>query len=108
MIAWLWEASFTIANARKAAPKLDVAYVTGCLFRAAGVTAHALHGHGRRWLVNEKGTIASAGLLPVAPSHFADRVAQSFTGLSGTESSLVETCELLQAVVDETQAALTP
>ncbi|GHJ43991.1 hypothetical protein Cs7R123_13330 [Catellatospora sp. TT07R-123] len=52
LVAGLWEADFMIGAARKA--PLDRVYVTGCLFRAVGVMAHALHGRAGRWTVNEK------------------------------------------------------
>ncbi len=32
--------------------------------------AHALHAHAGRWLVNEKGAVASAGQLACAPEDF--------------------------------------
>jgi hypothetical protein len=107
LIAGLWEASFSIANARKAAANLDVVYVAGCLFRAAGVTAHALHGHAHRWLVNEKGAIAAAGQLAAAPAQFAERVTQSFSEFRADETALGDACQLLQSVIDDTVAALT-
>ncbi len=51
----------------------DSAYVAGSLFRVVGVLAHALHGAARRWLINEKGAVASAGRLACAPPDFAAR-----------------------------------
>jgi hypothetical protein len=38
------------------------------------VCAHALHGGAGRWLVNEKGMVASAAALPGAPVRFKERV----------------------------------
>jgi Nucleotidyltransferase domain len=102
----LWESSFSIANARKAIPKGDVAYVAGCLFRAAGVMAHALHGHGKKWLLNEKGAIASAGYLLVTPVEFARRVALAFEALGSTGKDLADACERMQTVVDEANVLL--
>ena len=67
LIAGLWEASFLIENARKAVSRNDTTYVAGCLFRAVGMCVHALHGHTGRWLINEKGAVASADRLPAAP-----------------------------------------
>jgi hypothetical protein len=70
LVAGLWEAEFSIVGARKA-PQ-DRVYVAGCLFRAIGVMAQALHGRARRWTVNEKGIVASAARLPLAPDGFAE------------------------------------
>jgi len=41
--------------------------VAGCLFRAVGLMCQALHGHDGRWLLNEKGMVATAGALTSAP-----------------------------------------
>jgi Polymerase beta, Nucleotidyltransferase len=79
----VWEAGFLIDIAAKAVPAGDSAYVAGCLFRAVGVLAHALHGRAGRWLLNEKGMVAAAAALPVAPPDFAAR-AQRLLGAVGT------------------------
>lgn len=62
--------------AAKAAGRGDAAYVAGCLFRAVGICAHALHRHAGCWLINEKGTVSAAGALPSAPADFAMRAAR--------------------------------
>ncbi|MFC0007107.1 nucleotidyltransferase domain-containing protein [Micromonospora siamensis] len=77
-----WEAGFLVDNAAKAASAGDSGYVAGCLFRAVGVLVQALHGQAGRWLVNEKGMIASAGWLPGTPPDFASR-AQALLGAVG-------------------------
>jgi hypothetical protein len=71
LVEGLWEASFLIDNARKAVTRRDTTYIAGCLFRVVGLCAHALHGRAGRWLINEKGAVASAGRLEVAPEGFA-------------------------------------
>ncbi|SCF16154.1 hypothetical protein [Micromonospora mirobrigensis] len=88
-----WEAGFLVDNAAKAASAGDSGYVAGCLFRAVGVLVQALHGRAGRWLVNEKGMIASAGRLPGAPPDFTSR-AQALLGSVG------RTPEELAATVD--------
>jgi hypothetical protein len=70
LVDGLWEASFLLDNARKAVTRRDTTYIAGCLFRAVGLCAHALHGRAGRWLINEKGAVAAAGRLPVAPAGF--------------------------------------
>lgn len=76
LAAALWEAYFSIDGAAKVASRGDAAYVAGCLFRALLLCAHALHGHDRAWLINEKGAIDAAGRLPSAPPGFAARAQQ--------------------------------
>lgn len=83
LIGGLWEASFLIDNARKAVSRGDTTYIAGCIFRAIGLCAHALHGHAGRWLINEKGAVASAARLPERPAEFGER-AHSVLGRLGT------------------------
>jgi hypothetical protein len=78
LVAGLWEADFLIGVARKAVTRGDAAYVAGCLFRVAGICAHALHGAAGRWLINEKGAVAAAAALPGAPEGFKARVDSVF------------------------------
>jgi hypothetical protein len=106
LAAAIWESSFSIANARKASGGGDVTFVAGCLFRAAGVMAQALHGHARRWLVNEKGAIASTAALTSAPAQFEQRVTSAFAHLSHGPDSLTQACDRLQAVVDDAVAVV--
>ena len=102
----LWEADFSTANALKATDKVDVAYVAGCLFRAAGATAHAMHGHARQWLVNEKGAIASAARLPGAPAQFSERIDAVFTRVRPDAQALREACQQMHDIVREVEAAI--
>ncbi|MEU4230261.1 hypothetical protein AB0F17_38735 [Nonomuraea sp. NPDC026600] len=80
--------------ARYGAAGVDPVYAAGCLFHAVGVACQALHGHARQWLINEKGMVASAGRLPLAPPDFAGR-AQRLLGRVG-----VSTHEIEQVVAD--------
>jgi hypothetical protein len=88
LIEGLWEASFLLELARKAVSRSDTVYVAGCLFRALELCAHALHGWAGRWVINEKGAIASAGRLPGAPTDFVAR-AQRALGQLGTTSRAI-------------------
>ncbi|WBB74459.1 nucleotidyltransferase domain-containing protein [Micromonospora sp. WMMD1128] len=82
LLAGGWETGLLLDAAAKGATSGDAGYVAGCLFRAVGVLAQALHGRAGRWLVNEKGMITSAGRLPGAPPEFAGR-AQALLGAVG-------------------------
>ncbi|MGX2995516.1 nucleotidyltransferase domain-containing protein [Streptomyces sp. JNUCC 64] len=85
-----WEAPFTLAGARKGAARGDAFHVSGCLFRAVGLLVQALHADARRWLLNEKGAVRSAGALPAAPPDFAAR-AHSLFALPGPHPSELAT-----------------
>jgi hypothetical protein len=106
LAAGLWEARFSVDIARKGAARADAAYVSGCLFRAVLLCAHALHGRAGRWLVNEKGAVAGAGRLAVAPPRFSER-AQALLAFPGASSTaLLATLADADRLVDEVAAAV--
>ena len=106
LVARLPEAGFTLAIARKTLHRGDVTYVAGCLFRALGVCAVALHAHARRWVVNEKGLIAAAGALPGAPAGFAARAHGLLAGVGSTPDELAATLDAAAALVGEVERAV--
>ncbi|WP_250027684.1 nucleotidyltransferase domain-containing protein [Paractinoplanes maris] len=107
LIAGLWEADFLVALARKGIPRLDTAFVAGCLFRLVGVCAHALHGAAGRWLINEKGAVAATAALPGAPERFAERVDQAFAALEGEPLRLRLAIDIAADLVLDTTDACT-
>lgn len=106
--AGLWEAGFLVGIAAKAVTRGDTAYIAGCLFRALELCAHALHGHARRWVVNEKGAVAAAGRLPGAPEGFAERVHGVLGALGTSPGHLGSAIEAASGIVDDTVAACAP
>ncbi len=108
LVDGLWEADFSVTLARYGAAGTDPAYAAGCLFRAVGVACQALHGHAGRWLVNEKGMVASAARLPTAPRDFAAR-AQRLLGHVGESTRRIEQVVAdAAALTDEVRAAVSP
>lgn len=97
----LWEAPFILACARKGGARGDAFYVAGCLFRAVGLLAHALHAHARRWLLNEKGAVRAAGELDGAPADFADRAHRLFSALGTTPATLAAALDEADRLVVE-------
>ena len=89
LIARLWEAGFILDALPKAASRGDTVYVAGCLFRVVGLCAYALHGRARRWLINEKGAVASAGRLPQAPADFVRRANNVLAHLGAEPNELL-------------------
>ena len=106
LVARLPEAGFTLAIARKTLHRGDVTYVAGCLFRALGVCAHALHAHARRWVTNEKGLMAAAGALPGAPTGFAARAHGLLAEVGSTPEQLAATLDAAAALVAEVERAV--
>jgi len=105
LVAGLWEAGFVLDNAAKAAARGDTTYVAGCLFRAVGLCAHALHGRAGRWVVNEKGLVAAAARLPLAPAGFADRAHDVLGRIGSASGQLTEAIDRARALVADTERA---
>ena len=97
----LWEAEFLVTVAAKATGRGDAAYVALCLSRALLLCAHALHGHDRRWLTNEKGAIAAAGRLPSTPAGFSQRAQALLGGLGRTPDELTASVAAAGQIVTE-------
>ncbi|WP_433387773.1 nucleotidyltransferase domain-containing protein [Micromonospora sp. KLBMP9576] len=96
-----WEARFLVDGAAKAVAAGDSGYVAGCLFRAVGVLVQVLHARAGRWLVNEKGMIASAGRLPDAPPDFARRAQALLGALGHTPDELAGTLAAARRLVTD-------
>jgi hypothetical protein len=69
-----WEILFSIENARTALPKGDETYIAGCAFRSLACAAQVLFAVNRRYLINEKGSLAAAARLPLTVDDLAERV----------------------------------
>ena len=104
----MWEAGFTLDIARKAMSQADTTYVAGCVFRAVLLCAHVLHGWAGRWLVNEKGAIASAGRLPAAPPGFTVRAHGVLAHLGDRPDQLQAAITAAQALLDDVRAICEP
>ena len=105
LIEGLWEADFLIGCARKGVSRGDATWIAGCLFRAFGVCAHALHGAAGRWLTHEKGAIAAAGELAGAPERFKERVDAAFACVDGDPAHLALALDTAADLVLETADA---
>ncbi len=96
--------SISTSPARRSAGRTR-RYVAGCLFRVVELCAHALHGHAGRWLVNEKGAVASAGRLPGAPVGFPERAHGVLAHLGSTPSELNSAIDAARDLVADTTTA---
>ena len=106
LVAGVWEADFATRLARYGAAGRDPAYAAGCLFRAVGVVCHALHGHGRRWLINEKGAVASAGALATAPVDFAGRVRSLLGAVGESPEQIIRTVSAAEELIAEVRTVV--
>lgn len=104
LVEGLWEPAFELAAAHKATGRRDTVYVAGVIVHALLLCAHALHGRAGRWLISEKGAIASAGRLPLAPPGFAGRC-HAVLGELGTRPGRLEAAlDAAEQIVDDVRA----
>lgn len=101
----LGEAGFSLDSACKAVSRADTTYVAGCLFRVMELCAHAVHAHSGRWLVNEKGAVASAGRLAAAPEDFTRRAQEAMARLGDDPAQLQAAITAASALLDEVRTA---
>ena len=105
LVEGLWEADFAASLAGYGAADVDPTYAAGCLFRAVGVACHALHGHGREWLINEKGMVASSGRLVAAPPRFAERAHAVLAEVGHSTEQISKAASEAAALVAQVRAA---
>ncbi len=105
VVEQLWEADFLLGGVRKSAPSADSAWVAGCLFRVVLLCAHALHGRAGRWLINEKGAVASTARLSISPPDFMPRAQTILDHLGTTTSELGHTLTQADELVAATRSA---
>jgi predicted nucleotidyltransferase len=84
-----WEAGFAVDTAAGAAARGDLAYVSGCLFRAVACLVQVLFALEGRWFLNEKGSVAEAAGFPGTPPGFAAEVEAALGGLGPDPATLV-------------------
>jgi hypothetical protein len=105
LLARLSEADFLLQGIRKSMHRADSVWVAGCLFRVVLLCIHALHGQAGRWLVHEKGALASAAALPITPPDFAARASRILGHIGEAPVELTNTLTAAVALVDDTRSA---
>jgi predicted nucleotidyltransferase len=95
---YLWEADFAVTTAAGPAARGDLAYVSGCLFRAAACLVQVLFAVNGRWFVNEKGSVAEAAGFPRSPPGFAAQVEAALSGLAPDPATLAAALEAMAAL----------
>ncbi len=104
LIAGLWEAGFSLDNARKPAARGDVVQVVGCLYRAVAVMVQALFALDERYCINEKGAAKEVDGFRLRPRRFHERVSTSLAAPGRTALALTQTITDLEALLGEVQA----
>jgi predicted nucleotidyltransferase len=98
---FLWEAQFSIDNARKGVSRADVAYVGGCCFRSVACLIQVLFALNERYLLNEKGSLAVASTLAIRPANLKPRVEAVFELLDAEAAAIEAAVAQLETIADE-------
>jgi predicted nucleotidyltransferase len=99
-----WEAGFAVRTAHGAARRGDLAYVSGCLFRAVACLVQVLFAVSGHWFVNEKGSVAEAAGLPGTPAGFAAAVDEALSGLRPDPAALEAALDAMAVLTAEVEA----
>jgi predicted nucleotidyltransferase len=97
----LWEAHFSLENARKPAQRGDVTQVIGCLYRAAAVMAQALFALNERYCINEKGAALEVESFPQHPTNFHQRIAAVLGAAGQIPDNLSQSVTSLETLLSE-------
>ena len=108
LVDGLWEPTFELAGARKATARGDTVYVAVVIAHALLLCAQALHGRAGRWLISEKGAIAGAGRLEVAPPDFSARCHAVLGALGTRPDELTAAIDAAELIVEDVRAACAP
>lgn len=101
LIGGLWEARFSLENARKPALRGDVPQVVGLLYRACAVIVQALFALNERYCINEKGAAVEVGKFSLHPPEFYKRLTSALAvGGSGDLAQHVDQLESLLVEVE--------
>lgn len=99
---FMWEAEFSVSNAKKAWSRKDVSYAAGHLFRTVSCLTQVLFSCNGVYLLNEKGAVAQCSRFQFAPIDFESRVQEGFACLTAERSDLSKAISLFDALVRET------
>ncbi|MFB6461850.1 nucleotidyltransferase domain-containing protein [Bradyrhizobium tunisiense] len=91
-----WEISFGIENAELAIARGDRTHVAGSLYRSLACIAQVLFALNERYLINEKGALHEAALLPLTIPHLAERTDDVWRLIG--DGALAPACDLLRHI----------
>jgi hypothetical protein len=70
--------------------------------------AHALHGHARSWVTNEKGLVTLTAALPDAPPRFAECAGDAVAALAPEPTALETALAIAASLLDDVEEAVRP
>lgn len=98
------EGRFFVAMAQKAAARGDLAYVAGCVFRAASCLLQVVFAINRQWLINEKGAVALADGFALVPKDLRLNLESAFAELAAGPQGMLSALRDIDALLDEAVA----
>ncbi|WP_088892790.1 nucleotidyltransferase domain-containing protein [Leptolyngbya ohadii] len=93
-----WEISFSLAVAKKAVARGDVAYAAGCCFRSVACMNQVLFALNEEYLLNEKGAVALADRFKLCPQHYRERIESAFNLLAADAKSITDAIVILDSL----------
>lgn len=104
LIGALWEANFSLENARKPAARGDIPQVVGLLYRATAVMVQALFALNERYCINEKGAAAQVETFLLHPAGFYERIMSVLAAPGHTPNELARSVTQLEGILSEVRA----
>ncbi|MCC6803675.1 MAG: nucleotidyltransferase domain-containing protein [Anaerolineae bacterium] len=104
LIAALWEADFSLENARKPASRGDTVQVVGYLYRTVAVMVQALFALNERYCINEKGAAAQVEAFPLHPDGFYERVTSVLSAAGSSADDLARNVSRMAGIVADARA----
>ncbi len=104
MIQALWEAGFSLENARKPAHRNDTVQVVGYLYRAAAVMVQTLFALNERYCINEKGAAAQIETFPIHPERFYERITSPLVQTGHSPGELTQSVAAMESLLADVQA----
>ena len=98
------EGRFFLAIAEKAAARGDIAYVTGCAFRAASCLLQVVFAINGEWLINEKGAVALAAKFALVPKDFRLELEGALAELAAGPQGMLSALRALGDLMDQASA----
>lgn len=96
----LFEATFSLDGAGKAAVRGDLLTVIGALYRTIACLVQVLHAANDRYCTNEKGALADVDRLPRKPERFVETALHLVTSPGHSRAALAATIDAGYALVD--------
>lgn len=97
---FLFEATFSLDGAAKAAVRDDMVTVIGALYRSIACLVQVLHATNERYCLNEKGALAEVDGFARKPERFVATATRLITAPGGSRAAVAATIDAGYALVD--------